>query len=249
MPAFAQSIRNLFHKVDPYEGFDASAYPLDLQGGGGTPVMQQVFQAAKPKLIVEVGSWKGRSAVWWAEQMRDAQIDGAVICIDTWLGGLDHITRPKGADWKIDKYFKHGYSTLYYQFLANICAKGVQDWIVPIPTTSNIGARWLQHHNLMADLIYVDASHDEDDVYDDLRNYWKALKNGAFMCGDDWAVAWHGVICAVNRFSRENNLRLQIGGNTWVLQKTLAAEQQLVLNVVMEELNKLKQGMELRKAG
>ena len=68
---------------------------------------------------------------------------------------------------------------LYYQFLANICHKGVQDWIVPIPTTSTIGARWLEYHKLQADLVYVDASHDEDDVYDDLKNYWKVLKNGA----------------------------------------------------------------------
>jgi hypothetical protein len=97
--------------------------------------MKQVFDATNPKLIVEVGSWKGKSAVWWAEQMREKGIDGAVICIDTWLGGLDHITRPRGPGWEIDKYFKHGYSTLYYQFLANIISKGVQDWIVPIPTT------------------------------------------------------------------------------------------------------------------
>ncbi|HEX3356581.1 MAG TPA: class I SAM-dependent methyltransferase [Tepidisphaeraceae bacterium] len=248
MPQYAQSIRKLFHKVDPFTDFDFASRPLDLQGGGGTPIMQQVFDASKPKLVVEVGTWKGKSAVWWAEQMRDKGIDGAVVCIDTWLGGLDHITRPRGPGWDIDKYFKNGYSTLYYQFLANICQKGVQDYIVPIPTTSSIGARWLAHHNLQPDLVYVDASHEEDDVYDDLKNYWKVLKNGAFMCGDDWAVAWHGVICAVNRFARENDIRLQVGGNTWVLQKTLSSEQQLVLHVMTEELNKLKQTLPKRMA-
>jgi hypothetical protein len=248
MPQHAQSLRKLFHKVDPYDGFDFASQPLDLQGGGGTPILKQVFDACKPKLIVEVGSWKGKSAVWWAEQMRDAGIDGAVVCIDTWLGGLDHITRPRAAGWELDKYFKHGYSTLYYQFLANMCHSGVQDWIVPIPTTSTIGARWLQYHNLHPDLIYVDASHDEDDVYDDVKNYWKSLKTGAFMAGDDWCTSWHGVICAVNRFSRENNLQPQVGGNTWVMQKTLSSEQQLVLRVMTEELNKLKQVMPMRVA-
>ena len=155
---------------------------------------------------------------------------------------------PARPGWDIDKYFKHGYSTLYYQFLANICHKGVQDYIVPIPTSSTIGARWLEYHKLQADLIYVDASHEEDDVYDDCKNYWKSLKNGAFMCGDDWCTSWHGVICAVNRFSREKQLNLQIGGNTWVMQKTLSAEQQVVLSVMTQELNKLKQVAPMRVA-
>ena len=56
------------------------------------------------------------------------------------------------------------------------------------------------------------------------------------------------MICAVNRFSRENNLQLQVGGNTWVMQKTLTSEQQLVLRVMTEELNKLKQVMPMRVA-
>ena len=69
-----------------------------------------------------------------------------------------------------------------------------------------------------------------------------------FMCGDDWCTSWHGVICAVNRFSREKQLNLQIGGNTWVMQKTLSAEQQVVLSVMTQELNKLKQVAPMRVA-
>ena len=55
MPQYAQSIRKLFHKVDPFEGFDFASQPLDLQGGGGTPILKQVFDTIKPKLVVEVG--------------------------------------------------------------------------------------------------------------------------------------------------------------------------------------------------
>jgi hypothetical protein len=180
--------------------------------------------------------------------MKDAGIDGAVICVDTWLGGLDHITRPKGAEWQIKPYYKHGYSQLYYQFLANVVHRGVQDYIVPLPNTSTAGARWLAQAGLLADLIYVDASHEEDDVYQDMEQYWKVLRPGGVMCGDDWALAWHGVVCAVNRFAKERELALQVLPPTWLVQKTLGAESQMVLMTLRRELEGLKQLLDGQRA-
>ncbi len=235
-PTLARSILTALHGCDPYEGFAYADYPLDLQGGGEQSLMRQAFNAIKPRLIVEVGSWKGASAVAWASMLKEAGVDGAVICVDTWLGGLDHITRPKGKDWQIRPYFKHGYSQLYYQFLANVCQKGLQDYIVPLPNTSVTGARWLAQAGLTADLVYVDASHEEDDVYQDLEAYWRVLRPGGMMCGDDWALAWHGVVCAVNRFARERDLKLQLAPPTWLLQKTLSAETQMIVSAVRQEI-------------
>jgi hypothetical protein len=240
MGAFAEDILGRIHPVNPYNGFDFRSHKKDLQGGGGTEILTQVFQALKPRLIVEVGSWKGASAVFWAQLMRQHGIDGAVVCIDTWLGGLDHLTRPKGPDWQLKPYYKNGYPTLYYQFLANIMHEGLQDLIVPVATTSAIGARWLATQNLQPDVVYIDASHDEDDVYQDLVGYWKQLKIGGIACGDDFSPAWYGVIAAVNRFSREQDVQLQFGGISWVLQKSLPAEQQLVLNLVEQSLTAMR---------
>lgn len=240
MPAFARSILAKFHDVDPYAGFDFRAHPQDVQGGGGLPVMREIADAVKPQLIVEVGTWKGSSAIFWANFLKERGIDGAVVCIDTWLGGLDHITQPQGHGWEIKPYRQHGYSTLYFQFLANVCYAGLQDYIVPIPATSVIGARWLAYHDLHPELIYIDASHDEDDVYHDIVEYWKMLKYGGMMCGDDWLVAWYGVICAVNRFVRERDLRLQVAPPIWLIQKSLSTESQLVLNTIEQKLKALK---------
>jgi hypothetical protein len=89
-------------------------------------------------------------------------------------GSAGWITSPAPrAERQIKKYWKHGYSTLYYQFLANVMHEGLPDYIVPVPTTSAICARWLQAQNLVSDIAYIDASHDEDDVYDDMKGYWK----------------------------------------------------------------------------
>jgi hypothetical protein len=243
MPAFAADLRAKMHPVNPYDNFPYKDFEKDVQGGGGTEIMANAFAQLKPKLVVEVGSWKGASAIFWAQQMQKHNIDGAVLCVDTWLGGIDHITRPRGADWTIKQYYKNGYSTLYYHFLANVMHEGVQDYIVPLPNSSIAGARWLTYHNLAADLVYIDASHEEDDVYADMQAYWKCLKWGGLMLGDDWTLPWYPVICAVNRFAREKEVALQVVSPTWLIQKTMTTEQQVVANMLTGELARLKESL------
>jgi hypothetical protein len=241
MGELAKSILGKAHATNPYDGFDASKYPIDLQGTGATPMLQKVFDAINPRVIVEVGTWKGASAVFFAQLLKDRGIDGVVICVDTWLGGFHSMSirenKPGWQEgWEIEKYYHHGYPTLYYQFLANVVHKGLQDYIVPVPNTSQIAARWLHSQRIGADVIYVDGSHDEDDVYRDLVDYWKVLNLNGIMCGDDFTSFWYGVICAVNRFARENDVTPQVIAPTWALQKTLKFDQQLVLGLARQEI-------------
>ena len=183
--------------------------------------MRDAFEAAQPELIIEVGTWKGASACYWASLLRERNVNGAVICVDTWLGGLEHLRRETGhsPQWELDPYRKHGYPTLYYQFLANVMHEGLQDYIVPLPNTSAIAARWLAAQGLIAHLIYIDASHDEEDVYADLIAYWKLLSPGGVMCGDDWHPNWPGVVNSVKRFATEQGLAIQTDRLTWATQK------------------------------
>ena len=97
--------------------------------------------------------------------------------------------------------------------------RGCQDYIVPFPNTSLIGARWFAKQKLQADVIYVDGSHEEDDVYLDLKSYWPILRPGGVLFGDDWNTTWYGVICAVNRFARERSLEIHHTPNRWILHK------------------------------
>ena len=62
----------------------------------------------------------------------------------------------------------------------------------------------------MADLIEIDAGHDDDVVYQDLSHYWKLLRRGCIMFGDDWHANWPGGIMGVNRFVKERELQLQV---------------------------------------
>ena len=220
MTQLAEAIMQALHGQNIYTGFDPASIAPDIHGTGNNPVFGQIFDAAKPGLVIEVGSWKGSSAIGMARLMKAHGIEGAVICVDTWLGGLDHINNTAMPEWDITPYRHHGYPTLYYQFLANVLQAGMQDYIVPFPNASTIAARWLLQRGIQADLIYIDGSHEENDVYNDINDYWKLLRPGGVMLGDDYNPYWAGLVKDVGRFSQEHGLTLHSGGqNNWMFIK------------------------------
>jgi len=214
----AEGLLQTLYGADPYQGFSADAHPLDLHGGLDHPALTEIIRRLRPRIVFEVGSWKGANAIRMAKLLKELGVDGAVVCIDTWLGSVEHWNGGTSPEWDIRPMLKHGYPTLYYQFLANVVHAGVQDIVVPVPNTSDNAAKWLAGR-VTADLIYVDASHEEEDVYRDVCNYWQLLRPGGVLCGDDWHAYWHGVICGVNRFVKENGLNLRISGPMWSTEK------------------------------
>ena len=213
----AELLRRL-HPTDPYAGFPLGDHPPDLQGGAETDFLPKLVADLRPRVAIEVGSWKGATAVRLASLLRAQGQDPAVVCVDTWLGSVEHWEGSvKG--WDIRPHQRHGYPTLYYQFLANVLHAGCSDLVVPVPNTSANAARWLARQGVTADLVYVDASHEEDDVYRDLSDYWRLLRPGGALAGDDFAARWYGVICAVNRFARDRHVAFRAEGQQWVIRK------------------------------
>jgi len=51
--------------------------------------------------------------------------------------------------------------------------------------SSLIAARWFAAAGFQADLVYLDASHDADDVYADIKAWWSNLRPGGVLFGDD----------------------------------------------------------------
>jgi hypothetical protein len=227
MPTLTQSLQKLILNGDPYQDFPLQDYPQDMQGWcSNDPLFEQVIDSRKPTLILEVGTWKGASAIHMAELMKqkraasgEFQRDFAIVCIDTWLGGVEHIDGSIQLGFEVKR--RHGQLDLYNQFLANVIYTKHQDCIVPFPNTSLIAARFLRKKQIHADLIYIDASHDEEDVYADLTHYWHILRQGGVMFGDDWdsGPLGYGVICAVNRFMKEKQSSFQVQGHKWILTK------------------------------
>ena len=74
---------------------------------------------------------------------------------------------------------------------------------------------------IFADLIYIDGSHEYEDVYQDLKNYNPLLNPNGIIWGDDWHIHAHGVVAAVTQFAHENSLNLVNDHkyNKWFLAK------------------------------
>ncbi len=195
------TVRNYIHKVDPYEGFPFQDYPADTQGWGSThPVFETLVQAIKPSVIIEVGSWKGGSAISMGKCCKELDLDVEIVCVDTWLGSPGLYTR------KNDQHYDSlghvfGYPSLYYTFLSNIVRAGLQDIVTPLPLPSSLAAEVLTAAGVKSALIYIDAAHDYESALADLRKFWPLLEDDGVMLGDDYK--WPGVTAAANEFAAE----------------------------------------------
>lgn len=171
-------VRSWLHSSDPYEGFRGKARK-GPDWGGSDPIFAELISRVDPSLIIEVGSWYGESAITMAKL---AQCE--VIAVDTWLGTMDGMNPAHPDHQWIER--KHGYPTLYETFLANVIKSGVSEYVTPFPQTSVNAARVMWKKHVRADLIYIDAAHETDDVLIDLRLYSTLLAPSGIMFGHDY---------------------------------------------------------------
>ena len=199
---------------DPYSGFDATPYAVDLQGWGHEhPIFESVLQRLQPKDIIEVGTWKGASAIRMAKICKRLGLESTLLCVDTWLGS--HPTLWTG--FRADLQLQHGFPQMYFQFLANVVKMECQDVILPLPMTSFSAANWMAANGVKVDCIYLDSSHDLDESYIEVNRYFKLLRKGGIIFGDDYSQSFKGLVVSINRFASEQGLCLQTFGEKWML--------------------------------
>lgn len=185
-----------------FTGFHTNADQVSLRNIGD-PIFEQLIDLLKPKTIVEVGSWKGSSAIHMAQIVKKLHIDCVIICIDTWLGSPEHwVKKNDSKTWGHQNLkLKHGYPTLYYTFLNNLISKGCEDIIIPLPSTSENAVKILKKQKICPELIYIDAAHEFKPAYRDCEEYWKLLSPEGILFGDDYE-GWQGVTKAAKKFAK-----------------------------------------------
>ena len=165
-----------------YGGIEEKGFSEDIFTGWHStlPFIKQVVDLANPQVIVEVGTWKGGSAIHMA-----SLCTAHIYCVDHWLGGCDHITAECAFRQGVHRD-RHGWPGIYYQFLQNVKSRGLERRITPVPMMTTDGAALLSAHHVRADLIYIDADHHKEPCKADILAYRPLLRPGGIMFGDDF---------------------------------------------------------------
>ncbi len=110
--------------------------------------------------ILEIGSFEGRSAVWFLENLLTG--DGAsIVCVDPFIA--------KGAEATFDK---------------NMVATGVAHKVTKLAFASDKYLASLPDEQF--DLVYIDGGHDAPTVLFDALLSWLLIKPGGFLMFDDY---------------------------------------------------------------
>ena len=195
-------LKAIWHGVDPFAPQSVVERETDFQGWGSAhPYLARAVHEVRPTVVLEMGVWKGGSVITLAEELKVLQLDAVVIAVDTWLGSSEHRTRGRYfGDLKIEA----GYPTIYRTFAANIRAKGLENYVVPLPLDSLSAAELIAEKNIAVDVLHIDGGHSYESVLADLRVWWPVLRPGGILIGDDYhptgSPHWPGVRRAFHEF-------------------------------------------------
>lgn len=137
------------------------------------------------RMIVEVGSWKGRSTYALAAS------GAKVIAVDTWEGV------PHDPATQRDYYAEAAADSdaVYQEFLDN--TRGLN--VTAMRMSSHAAAALLMvEYGPVFDVVFIDADHAYDAVRDDILAYRPLLRPGGLLCGHDYERGCSGVIRAVD---------------------------------------------------
>jgi len=138
----------------------------------GLFLYESAKRLSKEDVIIEIGSWKGRSTICFGMGTRDG--NGAIIyAIDPHKGSSEHIKR-------------FGRIDTYNEFLCNIKAAGIEKFVIPIKNTSEEAVKSFSQK---VSFILVDGAHEYGFVKKDY-NFWfpKIVNGGIIVFHDSWGA-------------------------------------------------------------
>ncbi len=154
-------------------------------------------------IFVEVGCWKGKSSAYLAVEILNSGKNIKLNCIDTWKGSVEHL-----------EYEHVKKNTLYDLFINNVSP--LLTIINPIRMESVDASKIFEDNSI--DFIFIDASHDYNNVKSDIKSWYPKLKNGGVIAGHDYNN-WKGVEKAVNEFFI--NKDFLISEECWIHEKII----------------------------
>ena len=90
VPLREEIVRRLWKGDDPFASVNTGPWSLDLEGWNSQHDFLREAIAERPRIVIEVGVWKGASVIFMANLLREMAADGVVIAVDTFLGSWEH---------------------------------------------------------------------------------------------------------------------------------------------------------------
>lgn len=145
---------------------------------------RMVEQAKDGDVFVELGVWKGKSAAFMGVEILNSKKKIEFYAVDHFMGSPEH---------KDDPLIKT--NTLKEECYKNL--EPVMGIVRMLPVHSLTAAAMFEDQSI--DFIYIDGSHEYDDLMADIKAWGPKVKNGGIIAGDDYGVAVHpGVKMAVD---------------------------------------------------
>lgn len=163
--------------------------------------LRTLIDVVRPKILIEFGSWEGRSAIAFVQRAKENGLSTRIICVDTWLGSPEHWRNSApDSEWS----FSHlnvvdGEPRVLDTFRQAIRHHQAEENVSIVRATTALATIYLSRMGERADLVYVDADHTYAAVLEDLRLAYSVLEGDGVVAGDDWA--WSSVRLAVSRFA------------------------------------------------
>jgi predicted O-methyltransferase YrrM len=139
------------------------------------PMWIRTFSTLKLNLkerlrVLEVGSFEGRSSCWISDHLL-AHPESVLVCIDTFEGSTEHAE----------------VGALYEKFIRNIGQSKNSNKVQIRRGRSHAMLESLMKERLVFDLVYIDGSHETEDVLADGKAGFALLRDNGVLIFDDYA--------------------------------------------------------------
>ncbi len=125
----------------------------------------------KENVVIEVGSWKGRSTICLVNGSQDGN-KIKIFAVDPHVGSSEH-------------HRMFGKVDTFEEFKRNINKAGIAQFIVPIRDTSENAA---ENVNQRIEFAFIDGAHEYSSVKLDLKAWFPKVMNGGILAFHD---SWH----------------------------------------------------------
>ena len=130
---------------------------------------QMVQEFPSGSKFVEVGTWKGKSASYMCVEIANSGKDIEFYCVDNWEGSVEHQGNPD-------------LPRLFEIFTENMTP--VESYYTAMKMNSVDAAAQFADESL--DFVFIDASHDYEDVKNDIAAWLPKVKVGGILAGHDY---------------------------------------------------------------